>query len=224
MTEIDHHGTRLLLLPERAVLHEESGTLFVCDLHLGKAGAFRDSGIPLPDGGDADTLRRLGALAGRAGVRSVLVLGDLFHARSPGSMAAAGMLRLFMQGYDGISWRLVPGNHDTGIHWPRTVPGLEILPEGTLAHGLRLTHFPPDHSDIPALSGHLHPGLEVGPRGRRKQVLPCFWMHQGVLVLPAFGAITGLKKVSRCAHDRAWVALPDRVVEVPGSPPACAPA
>lgn len=216
MTEIDHHGIHLTLLPQRAVLHGESGTLFVCDLHLGKTGVFRDAGVPLPDGSDADTLRRLAALAGRSGVRSVVVLGDLFHARSPGIDAAAGMLRLLMEAHSQIAWRLVPGNHDSGIHWARMLPGMQIVPENESAYGLRLTHFPPDESDIPALSGHLHPGLEVGPRGRRKQTLPCFWMRQGALVLPAFGAFTGLRKVERSPGDQAWVILEDRVVKVPG--------
>src|SRR5581483_12363457 len=41
-------GESLLLLPERALLWERTGTLVVADAHLGKAAAFRAAAIPLP--------------------------------------------------------------------------------------------------------------------------------------------------------------------------------
>ena len=38
----------LTLLPERAVWREASRTLFVADVHIGKAAAFRAAGLPRP--------------------------------------------------------------------------------------------------------------------------------------------------------------------------------
>ena len=40
---------RLELLPEKAVFWVEKQTLIIGDLHFGKAGHFRKSGIPVPE-------------------------------------------------------------------------------------------------------------------------------------------------------------------------------
>jgi uncharacterized protein len=52
----------LNLLPERAAFAPAAKTLFVADLHLGKAATFRAFGAPAPTGVSEETLRRLADL------------------------------------------------------------------------------------------------------------------------------------------------------------------
>ena len=70
----------LELLPERAVWRPRERALFVADLHLGKASAFRAFGAPAPTGASDETLRRLGALADQLQPELLVVLGDFVHA------------------------------------------------------------------------------------------------------------------------------------------------
>ena len=72
----------IVLLPGSAAVLPASATLLVADLHLGKAATFRKAGIPVPEGSAQRDLARLADLVVRHAVRRLLVLGDLFHARS----------------------------------------------------------------------------------------------------------------------------------------------
>ena len=52
-------GAELRLMPERAAWCAQSETLFVADVHLGKAATFRARGLPVPQGTTTETLTRL---------------------------------------------------------------------------------------------------------------------------------------------------------------------
>jgi uncharacterized protein len=81
----------LKLLSERAVFAPAEGTLFVADLHLGKAATFRAYGTPAPTGASEETLRRLAELIDTIRPEHVVVLGDFTHARAamtPGLFAS----------------------------------------------------------------------------------------------------------------------------------------
>jgi hypothetical protein len=70
--------------PARRALLGREGTLFVADVHLGKAAAFRAGGVGAArrDGND---LARLAALLARTGARRLVVLGDFLHAAADAS-------------------------------------------------------------------------------------------------------------------------------------------
>ena len=55
-------GTVLWLLPGRAVWWPEARSLFVADVHFGKAASFRHAGQPVPTGTTADNIARLDVL------------------------------------------------------------------------------------------------------------------------------------------------------------------
>ncbi|MDE3177705.1 MAG: DEAD/DEAH box helicase, partial [Pseudomonadota bacterium] len=79
MKAFDWHG--LTLLPQRAVWRAETRTLFVADVHIGKAAAFRAAGLAAPAGTTRENLARLDALIDALAPRALVALGDLFHAR-----------------------------------------------------------------------------------------------------------------------------------------------
>ena len=80
-------GERVELLADRALYWPAGETLFVADVHLGKAAAFRAGGIALPRGGTQADLARLAALLARTHARRLVVLGDFLHAAA-GRVAA----------------------------------------------------------------------------------------------------------------------------------------
>ena len=80
-------GERVELHAERALYWPAGATLFVADVHLGKAAAFRAGGIALPRGGTQADLARLAALLARTRARRLVVLGDFLHAAA-GRVAA----------------------------------------------------------------------------------------------------------------------------------------
>ena len=204
-------GHALHLLAESAAFDPAMRTLFIADLHLGKTTVFREAGLPLPDGPDATILARLTALIARAEAETLVILGDVFHARASGIERALGA---WCAERPGLRVRILPGNHDRRIPWREWLPGAEILDEGACAGAFRLTHFPPEEAGAITLCGHLHPGIAIGKsRGRRLRV-PCFWLRRGALVLPAFGEFTGLGMIEREANDRVWIGGAGKIVEL----------
>jgi len=73
-------GEPVHLLAQHALWWPAQGTLFIADLHLGKAATFRARGIPVPAGTTQGNLDRLSALLQGLPVRRLVVLGDFLHA------------------------------------------------------------------------------------------------------------------------------------------------
>jgi metallophosphoesterase superfamily enzyme len=76
---IEINGQTLELLPQKAIYWKSARTLIVSDLHLGKSGHFRKSGIPAPAGINQKNLNRLDKLLQSFKPNRLLILGDLFH-------------------------------------------------------------------------------------------------------------------------------------------------
>jgi DNA ligase-associated metallophosphoesterase len=198
-------GHELLLLGERAVWDPALELLLVADLHLGKAEVFQVHGVPLPSDGDMSTLNPLLALAHRLRPREVVVLGDLIHSR----LGLTGELRQKLRALPdlmGCSLRLIAGNHERGS-W------LEGLPLG-MSEAVGpwwLSHAPEPREGLLNLCGHRHPVAVVGRASDRLR-LPCFAFdpRQNVLVLPAFGSLTGGHPCPR--HERLWLVAEGEVV------------
>jgi len=85
-------GERLHLLAGRALWWPARRTLFVADLHLGKAAAYRALGQPVPGGTTQQNLARLDALIAAQAPQAIVFLGDFLHApeaRTPALLQAA---------------------------------------------------------------------------------------------------------------------------------------
>ena len=95
--------------PERCLLWEEENTLIVADLHLGKSGHFRKSGIGIPQSIYKADLQRLMAQLYLYKVDRLIIAGDLTHS------TANKELDLFLKWRKDFSLLhidLVKGNHD----------------------------------------------------------------------------------------------------------------
>ena len=207
-------GHRLDLLAERAVWDPQQRTLFVADLHLGKAEVFQAHGVALPSDGEAANLNALLELAQRLRPAQVLVLGDLIHGRL-GITAELRQKLMALPELLGCPLRLIDGNHERGS-W---LEGLRREPSCALGP-LWLSHGPEPRPGHLNLCGHLHPVAVVG-HGADRLRLPCFAYRRGgergnhgpngeQLVLPAFGSLTGGHPCSEA--DGIWLVAEGTVV------------
>jgi DNA ligase-associated metallophosphoesterase len=195
-------GETVELLAERALHWPPERTLFVADVHLGKAAAFRAGGVPLPRGATAHDLGRLTALIERTGARRLVVLGDFLH-------AAAGRVAALDAAF--VGWRathadlaitLVRGNHDARAGDPPAQWGIDAV---AAPHGLApfvLCHEPCTPRTGHALCGHVHPGVCLAGSAYASARLPCFVLGRHRTLLPAFGRLTGLALGAATAEDR----------------------
>jgi len=228
-------GVSLRLLAGRAVWWPEASTLFVADVHLGKAESFSALGVPVPRGPTAATLDRLAGLVDACAATRLVVLGDLLHARQAQAPATIGLLRQWRARHAGLHCVLVRGNHDDHAGDPPADLGIEMVTEGERLGPFSLCHVPCDSGAPPSaasgvdqrsgdrqcqpggyrLAGHLHPAVRLSGRGGASVRLPCFRVGESQMVLPAFGDFTGGATIVRIAGERVFAIAPPRVIELP---------
>ncbi len=208
-------GTAWILSAQRAAYWCERRWLVVADVHFGKAATFRALGVPVPHGTTADTLTRLSALIDRMQPRAVIFLGDLFHAREAHAAPTLAALYEWRERYSTLELVLVEGNHDRRAGAPPAGLRIQSEPDPWQVAPFAFCHYPRFVQDAAALAGHLHPAVRIHGRADDSMRLPCFWLRNGLTVLPAFGAFTGGARFDREYGDRVVAVAKDRVVEVP---------
>ena len=72
----------LVLTNQRAIYWNKESALILSDLHIGKTAHFRRHGIPMPDDILQKDLLRLEELISHFEVKTLLIVGDLFHAET----------------------------------------------------------------------------------------------------------------------------------------------
>jgi len=219
LTKAEILGFEFYLLGDGGLWWPAQRMLLVADLHLGKEATFRRGGIAVPRGATESTLSRVSCMLHRCKVDQLVILGDLFHARSALASDVQDSLDAFLGRHQTTHLMLVKGNHDesTGV-LPRRWQ-IEIVPSPIACAGITLSHYPgtPLPSSQLCLAGHLHPALRfcdnLGPSGK----LPCFYFdHQACcLILPAAGRLTGTAVVRPRSGDRAWIIADGETIEMP---------
>jgi DNA ligase-associated metallophosphoesterase len=209
----------ILLLSGRAALLPSSQTLLVADLHLGKAATFRRAGIPVPEGSSQRDLDRLEQLVRRHDVRRLVVLGDLFHAKSgctPQVFAEFAALRSRIPDTFVV---LVIGNHDRAVGRLPESLGLDTCVTCLDAPPFHFVHEPAtgmtaSDRNLFTVAGHLHPTVAIRSPSGDRLADRCFVAEPALLVLPAFGSFTGGHRVEPTEGMRLWIARDDGVVDV----------
>jgi uncharacterized protein len=190
---------------DRAMFWEEEKALIVSDLHFGKTGHFRKSGIGVPANIYTEDLQRLVVQIQHFQPRQLIIVGDMFHSH------ANRELELFLKwrtDLSGIKMHLVLGNHDILKEDWYAKAGIDLSRQ-TLS--VRRFHFIHDITDLlPAsttinlssgvdhlysFSGHIHPGVRIQGAGRQSLSFPCFYFGKKYAVLPAFSRFTGVAMI-----------------------------
>lgn len=198
-------GESVTLRADRSMLWRDS--LFVADVHIGKAEIFRGRGMPVPSGDLHRDLERLSWAMGESGARRLVVLGDLIHGPIPADVrAAVGEWRARQE----FSALLVAGNHDRHDVLP---PEWRFERVAELREGPFLFRHEPAEGEGYVWGGHLHPGVTLRGRGDALRV-PCFHIGARVGILPAFGSFTGHGHVPTIDGDRRFAIVGAGLVEV----------
>jgi uncharacterized protein len=206
---------QLWLSHERGIYWEEEKALIVSDLHFGKTGHFRKSGIPVPQHVYKHDLQRLVAMIQFFQPDKLIVVGDLFHSRENKE------LELFLkwrQDFPFLSIELIMGNHDIlRKSWYKQA-AITLSP-----HALRIKDFNFRHDLAtegsteglePAylFSGHIHPGISVRGLGKQSLRFPCFYFTEKYCVLPAFSRFTGTFLIEPAAGEHVYAIVDDRLM------------
>ncbi len=166
---VDWAGEAIELRHERAALLVRHRTLLVADVHLGKARAFRQQGVPVPDGTTQETLARLDALVRATHADAVVFLGDLLHSRHAQGSRALDQFARWRADHGQLALTLVRGNHDAQAGDPPDSLGITVVEEPSALGAVALCHHPDIHAARPVA-----PGLSVRPKLRTTSAPPSF--------------------------------------------------
>lgn len=191
-----------MLLSQRSVFWQEKKVLIISDLHLGKAGHFRKNGIAISKDSALKDIEQLYNLIIEYDPLSIIFLGDLFHSDYNKEWESFIELRKF---FSHVSFILVKGNHDI------IKPELYSKNHIALYDSLNWEGFLFSHEKLEIekcifqFYGHTHPGIKIKGSGKLSLKLPCFAQKENTLLLPAFGALTGLYLIHQKDYDKIYV-------------------
>jgi DNA ligase-associated metallophosphoesterase len=205
-------GASLQLLPERALWYAEASTLFVADLHWGKAAAFRAAHVPVPMGTTSSDLARLTSAIAATAARHLVVLGDLLHARAGRHDETLRTVAAWRDRHAALRITLVRGNHDQHAGDPPRDLDIACTDAPLVVGPFVGVHEPRDHPDGYVLCGHLHPCVTVRGRGRQSLRLPAFVFGPQRGVVPAFSSFTGGGMYETQTGDRQYAIAGDEVI------------
>lgn len=202
-------GQTLHLLPEKGIFWEEKNYLILADLHLGKAGHFRKSGIPISDLIHSKDILILDKLIAKFKPQQVIFLGDLFHSDHNQGWE---VFKRWIKSKAPLPFKLVLGNHDVLDESSYRISNLEVMEKLSL-HPFDLTHIP-EETELYNLAGHIHPAVRLTGKGRQSLRLPCFYFGKKNGLLPAFGNFTGTAKINIHKTDTVFAIADNKVVRV----------
>lgn len=212
---IELNGTTWELLAQGVAWWVERRWLAVADAHFGKAAAFRARGVPVPQGTTSDNLARLDALIDALRPTTLVFLGDLFHAREAHAPATLAAFERWRERHAALDVVLVEGNHDLSAGAPPAALRIRCVAEPWIVDGIALCHHPQTVPGAMVLAGHLHPAVRLSGRADESLRLPCFWLRDDCVVLPAFGSFTGGAGIARAPGERVFAIAEGRMYEVP---------
>jgi len=221
----------LWLSPSRIIYWEEEQAVIISDLHFGKTGHFRKSGIAIPQSAFRNDMQRLFEQIQHFQPRKLIIVGDMFHSK------ANKELEFFLK------WRndhahleiiLVKGNHDIlQTDWYEqsciqlTNPSLYIkefcfihdlaffqdpgIAAGTAPTIPKLQKNKPSHYYF---TGHIHPGILIRGLGKQSLRFPCFYFGEQYAILPAFGNFTGFSLIEPSSRENVFAIVENKIIQI----------
>ena len=184
---------QFILSPERTLFWEDQRTLIVSDLHVGKTGHFRKSGINVPQSIYKDDLHRLLSQILFYKAERLIIAGDLSHSVANREM---DLFRKWRKDFSSLEVHLAKGNHDIlDNKWYEEVDihvhnDPFVINQFSFVHDIAGVMIEPDKKQF-FFSGHVHPIVTINGRGRQSLTFPCFYFNKEFCILPAFSHFTG---------------------------------
>jgi uncharacterized protein len=201
-----------LLSPARCIFWQQEQILILSDMHLGKTGHFRKSGIAIPQAVFKEDMQRLVTQLQLFKPVQVIIIGDMFH--SEGNKEHDFFLK-WRQDFAALPIHLVKGNHDIlKEEWYRLADITIHKCEMTIGNFI----FVHDIADckVPgsgyAFSGHIHPSVTVRGLGKQALRFPCFYFGKQYGVLPAFSKFTGTYGIEPKAGESVFALVKQTII------------
>lgn len=207
----------LWLSPERCIFWEEEKALILSDLHFGKTGHFRKSGIGIPQNIFKNDLQRLFNLIQFFQPYSLLIAGDMFHSHANKEI---DLFVKWRKDLPGINFNLIKGNHDIlpdnfyADAQIKNYKNFVSIKNFSFTHDITAINDKDNSNKFFTFSGHIHPGIRVNGAGKQSLMLPCFYFTDAYAVLPAFSHFTGLYKMSPKKKDHVFAIIENKVVKM----------
>lgn len=211
MKRIKLKGNHFDLHPSGAAFWVEKKTLLLADVHLGKVAHFRKNGIAVPRKAEGAFYKKITLLLNEFEVERILFLGDLFHSfqNNEWHLFTAWVKQ------QKASMILVEGNHDIIPASQFEQIGLQVV-DHFIEDAFYFSHFPEEKETQFIFCGHVHPGVKLKGNGLQQMKMPCFFQSPQQMILPAFGAFTGLHILTPKAGDYVYITTGKEVVEIEG--------
>lgn len=210
------HQQTLWLSASRCIFWEEESALIVSDLHFGKSGHFRKSGIGIPQNIFKEDLQNLFSQIQFFHPKTLLITGDMFHS------SANKELDFFLKwrnDFPAIDFILIRGNHDILPKKFYKESNIEVIENQFSIKKFCFTHdinttCHDEEKDLFTFSGHVHPGIKMKGSGNQTVMLPCFYFGRKYAIMPAFSAFTGLAKIKPLQNDHVFALVENAVIKI----------
>jgi DNA ligase-associated metallophosphoesterase len=203
------HEQTLWLSSERCIYWEEQKSIIVSDLHFGKTGHFRKSGIAVPQTVYKEDLQRLLSLIQFYKAEQLIVVGDLFHSVANKEL---DFFKRWRNDFKQLNIQLIMGNHDIlKKDWYQqaniTVSDAHLnIGNFCFVHDIAEA-CAPDENIKYYISGHIHPCVLLKGGGKQTISLPCYYFTKNFAVLPAFSKFTGTAIIEPKASDSVFAII-----------------
>ncbi|MEO7960334.1 MAG: ligase-associated DNA damage response endonuclease PdeM [Ginsengibacter sp.] len=206
----------LWLSPARCIFWEEEKALILSDLHFGKSGHFRKSGIGVPQNIYKEDLQRLFTQIQFFKPSMLLIAGDMFHSNANKEI---DFFVKWRKDVPGVRFHLIKGNHDLLSKKFYEKSGIDVSLQKMSIGNFCFTHDIDSVCDdegekLFTFSGHIHPGIKVNGLGKQSLSLPCFYFSKEYAVLPAFSMFTGLFNLRPKKSDTVFALVNGQVIKM----------
>ncbi len=206
-----------ILSSNRTVFWEQEKILILSDLHLGKTGHFRKSGIGVPAAIMKEDMQRFVAAIQFYKPILVVIVGDLFHSVENREH------ELFLK------WRndlihfpmlLIKGNHDIVPETWYQNAHIETVEKIWRKNNFLFVHHIKDAEQEKLnerdyfFSGHIHPAVSIKGLGKQSLRFPCFYFTKKYTVLPAFGKFTGTYLIEPGKKEIAFAIVNNSIIKI----------
>ena len=205
--ETNINGQLFTMHSSGALFWNEKNMLLIADVHLGKVTHFRKNGFAIPNDALHKNFEKLIEVVNFFNASTIFFLGDLFHSTKNSEWD------LFVKWSKECTCEiiLIAGNHDIINAKNYEKNGIKVVDYIRIDDFL-LTHHPTEVEGMFNFSGHIHPGIVLRGLGRGHLKLPCFFQRKNQMILPAFGAFTGLGIIKPQEGDVIFAVTKEEII------------
>lgn len=191
--------------------------MIIADMHLGKSGHFRKSGIAIPQNIYKADLQRLMAMLYLYKAERLIVVGDFTHSTINKEM---DLFLKWRKDFSLLHIDLVKGNHDILEDDWYAAANIHFHEWELLINGFLFRHEDKriKRKEIPELlytfTGHVHPGITLKGQGRQSLKFPCFYFAEDHCILPAFSKFTGTYKVKPLKGETVYAITGNELLKI----------